>query len=117
MGLRQIDLDKQKSVRFCAHSRRSAVASATNFLKRGVRIHSGAFLFNRERSFLLNKKMPQNRRLNSRILRHFEFCGIWGNTPGFLAALLSQTALHLQAEGQMENGLCHARQGHDQNGV
>ena len=43
MGLRQIDLDKQKSVRFCAHSRRSAVASATNFLKRGVRIHSGAF--------------------------------------------------------------------------
>ena len=56
MGLRQIDLDKQKSVRFCAHSRRSAVASATNFLKRGVRIHSGAFLFNREQSFLLNKK-------------------------------------------------------------
>ena len=51
VGLRQIDLDKQKSVRFCAHSRRSAVASATNFLKRGVRIHSGAFLFNRERSF------------------------------------------------------------------
>ena len=56
MGLRQIDLDKQKSVRFCAHSRRSAVASATNFLKRGVRIHSGAFLFNRERSFLLKNK-------------------------------------------------------------
>ena len=56
MGLRQIDLDKQKSVRFCAHSRRSAVASATNFLKRGVRIYSGAFLFNRERSFLLNEK-------------------------------------------------------------
>ena len=42
----------KKSVRSCAHSRRSAVASATNFLKRGVRIHSGAFLFNRERSFL-----------------------------------------------------------------
>ena len=48
-----------KSVRRSAHSRRSAVASATNFLKRGVRIHSGAFLFNRERSFLLNKNRGQ----------------------------------------------------------
>ena len=46
----------RKSVRSCAHLHRSTVASAANFLKRGVRIHSGAFLFNRERSFLLNKK-------------------------------------------------------------